>query len=50
MGYESDNPELCLEDCNFKGWDDNEMDDVLEVGDVDEDIGEPASEDDFTWM
>ena len=50
MGYESDNPELCLEDCDFEGWDDIEMDDVLEVGDVDKDIGEPASEDDFTGM
>ena len=27
MGYESENPELCLEDCDFKRWDDIEMDD-----------------------
>lgn len=50
MGYESDNPELCLEDRDLEGWDDIEMDDVLEVGDVDEDIEEPASEGDFTGM
>ena len=50
MGYESDDPELCSEDRDFKGWDDIEMDDVLEVGDVDDNIGEPASEDDFTGM
>lgn len=52
MGNESDNPdsELCLEDRDLEGWDDIEMDDVLEDGDVDEDIGEPASEDDFTGM
>ena len=52
MGYESGNPELCLEDRNFEGWDNIEMDDVLEDGDVDEgsDIEEPASEDDFPGM
>ena len=41
MGYESENPELCLEDRDFKGWD------VIKMDDVDE---EPASEDDFTGM
>ena len=40
MGYESDNPELCLEDRDLEGWDDIEMDDV-EDGDGDEEIGEP---------
>ena len=39
MGYESDNPELCLEDRDLEGWDDIEIDDV-EDGDGDEDIGE----------
>ena len=46
VGYESDNPELCLEDRDLEGWDDIEMDDV-EDGDEDEDIGEPE---DFTGM
>ena len=49
MGYESDNPELYLEDRDLEGWDDIEMDDI-EDGDGDEDVGEPASEDDFTGM
>lgn len=47
MGYESDNPELCLEDRDLEGWDDIEMDDVDEET-ASED--EPASEDDFTGM
>jgi hypothetical protein len=46
MGYESDNPELCLEDCDWEGWDDIEMDDV-EDGNGDEDFGEPE---DFTGI
>ena len=49
MSYESDNPELCLEDCDSEGWDDIEMDDAEDGdGDGDEDIiGEP---DDFSGM
>ena len=46
MDYESDNPELCLQDRDLEGWDDIEMDDV-EDGDGDEDIGELE---DFTGM
>jgi hypothetical protein len=46
VGYESDNPELCLEDRDLEGWDDIEMDDV-EDEDEGEDIGEPE---DFTGM
>ena len=46
MGYESDNPELSLEDRDLEGWDDIEMDDVADV-DGDEDIGELE---DFTGM
>jgi hypothetical protein len=45
MGYDSDNPELSLEDRDLEGWDDIEMDDGDE--DEDEDIGEPE---DFTGM
>jgi hypothetical protein len=50
VGYDSDNPELHLEDHNLEGWDDIEMDDVEhgdEDEDEDEDIGEPE---DFTGM
>ena len=49
VGYESDNPELCLEDCDSKGWDNIEMDNAEDGdGDGDEDIiGEP---DDFSGM
>jgi hypothetical protein len=48
MGYESDNPELCLDDLDLEGWDDidSEMEDG-EDGDVDEDIEEAE---DFTDM
>jgi hypothetical protein len=46
MGYESDIPELCLDDIDLEGWDDIEMDDG-EDGDVDEDIEEAE---DFTGM
>ena len=48
MGYDSDNPELRLEDRDLEGWDDIEMDDVEDGDeDEDEDIGEPE---DFTGM
>jgi hypothetical protein len=47
MGYDSDNPELSLEDRDLEGWDDIEMDDGDEDEDEDEDIGEPE---DFTGM
>ena len=46
MGYESENPELCLEDRDLEGWDDIEMNDV-EDSDGDEVIEEPE---DFTGM
>jgi hypothetical protein len=46
MGYESERSELCLEDRDFEGWDDIDMDDE-EDGDWDEIIGEPE---DFTGM
>ena len=46
MGYESENPELCLEDHDLEGWDDIEMDDI-EDSDGDEVIEEPE---DFTGM
>jgi hypothetical protein len=46
MGYESENPELCLEDLDSEGWDDIEMDDG-EDDNGDEDNGEPE---DFTGM
>ena len=46
MAYESDNPELCLEDHDLEGWNDIEMDDI-EDRDGNEDIGEPE---DFTGM
>ena len=39
MGYDSDVPELCLEDRDLEGWDDVEMDDAKD-GEEDEDIGE----------
>ena len=46
MGYESENPELCLEDRDLEGWDDIEMDDI-EDGDGGEVVEEPE---DFTGM
>ena len=46
MGYESEKPELCLEDLDLEGWDDIEMDDE-EDEDGDEDNGEPEN---FTGM
>jgi hypothetical protein len=46
MGYESERSELCLEDREFEGWDDIEMNDI-EDGDWDEIIGEPE---DFTGI
>jgi hypothetical protein len=45
-GYESDNPELCLEDRDLEGWDDIEMDDI-EDSDGGEDLEEPE---DFSGM
>lgn len=45
MGYESEKPELCLEDLDLEGWDDVEMDDGEDGdGDGDEDP------EDFTGM
>ena len=46
MGYESENPELCLEDRDLEGWDDIKVDDV-EHSDGDEVIEESE---DFTGM
>jgi hypothetical protein len=48
VGFESDNPELCLEDRDSEGWDDIEMDDIEDGdGDEDEDTGEAE---DFSGM
>jgi hypothetical protein len=49
IGYELDNPELSLEDCDLEGWDDIEMDDVGD-GDGDDDLEDIGELEDFTGM
>ena len=49
IGYESDNPELSLEDRDLEGWDDIEMDDIGD-GDGDDDLEDIGELEDFTGM